>query len=274
MENWLKIFREIGKEVQDVAQGISGTKEAKKYLGQGAGGDITRGIDMAVEDVILKRLKDVGNVRIISEESGEIELGDAKGVIITDPLDGSGNAKDGIPLYATSFAFAGSEPKIGNVEVGYVRNLATGDEYHALRGQGSFLNNKRITTTKSETLSAVGLELHPHTPDTLMRAMKVMEAAHRTRCFGSVALDISFVAQGALSGYVDFRDVCRLLDISAVTLIIEEAKGVITDDLGNSLNDRIITAKSSSNLIIGGNSALHRQLLDISEKAPVLEANK
>ncbi len=264
MEKWLKIFREIGKEVQEVAQAISGTKEAKKYLGQGAGGDITRGIDKAVEDVILKRLNDVGDVRIISEESGEIELGEVKGIIITDPLDGSGNAKDGIPLYATSLAFAESDAKIGKIEVGYVRNLATGDEYHALRGEGSFLNNKRITTTKSETLSAVGFELHPHTPDTLMRVMKVMDAANRTRCFGSVALDICFVAQGALSGYVDFRDVCRLLDISAVSLIIEEANGVVTDDLGKSLNDKIITSRSSSNLIIGGNSALHKQLLDIS----------
>lgn len=264
MENWLQIFREIGKETQEVAQEISGTKEAKKYLGKGAGGDITRGIDKAVEDVILKRLKDVGDVRIISEESGEIELGDAKGIIITDPLDGSGNAKDGIPLYATSLALAESEPKIGKIEVGYVRNLATGDEYHALRGKGSFLNKKRITTTKSETLSAVGLELHPHTPNTLIRATKVMDAANRTRCFGSVALDICFVAQGALSGYVDFRDVCRLLDISAASLIVEEANGVITDDLGRSLNDRIITSKSASNLIIGGNSALHKKLLDIS----------
>jgi myo-inositol-1(or 4)-monophosphatase len=263
MENWLKIFREIGEEAQEVAQALSGTKEAKKYLGQGAGGDITRGIDKAVEDVILKRLKEVGDVRIISEESGEIELGEAKGVIITDPLDGSGNAKDGIPLYATSLAFAESEPKMSKIEVGYVRNLATGDEYHAQKGQGSFLNNKRVTTTKSETLSAVGLELHPHTPDTLMRAAKVMDAVNRTRCFGSVALDICFVAQGALSGYVDFRDVCRLLDISAVSLIVEEANGVITDDLGKSLNDRIITAKSSSNLIIGGNSVLHQRLLDI-----------
>jgi myo-inositol-1(or 4)-monophosphatase len=274
MENWLQIFKEIGEEVQEVAQAISGTKEAKKYLGQGAGGDITRGIDKAVEDVILKRLKDVGDVRIISEESGEIELGEAKGIIITDPLDGSGNAKDGIPLYATSLAFAESESKIGKIEVGYVRNLATGDEYHALKGKGSFLNNKRITTTKSETLSVVGLELHPHTPDTLIKATKVMDAANRTRCFGSVALDICFVAQGALSGYVDFRDVCRLLDISAVSLIIEEANGVITDDLGKSLNEKVITSRSSSNLIIGGNSALHKQLLDISEKTPVLEANK
>jgi myo-inositol-1(or 4)-monophosphatase len=263
MENWLQIFSEIGQEVQDVARKISGTKEAKKYLGQGAGGDITRGIDKAVEDVILKRIREIGDVRIISEESGEMELGDAQGIIITDPLDGSGNAKDGIPLYATSLAFAESDPRIGDVKVAYVRNLATGDEYHALRGKGSFLNNKRIVTTKSETLSAVGLELHPHTQDTLMRAMKIIDAANRTRCFGSVALDICFVAQGALSGYVDFRDVCRLLDISAVSLIIEEANGVITDDMGKSLHDRIITTKSASNLVIGGNPKLHKQLLEL-----------
>ncbi len=274
MENWLKIFREIGKEAQEMAQEISGTKEAKKVLGRGAGGDITRGIDKALEDLILKRLGDKGDVRIISEESGELELGEAKDVIIIDPLDGSGNAKDGIPLYATSLAFAETEAKIGKVQIGYVRNLATGDEYHALRGKGSYLNEKRIATTNSKVLSAVALELHPHTPDTLMRAAKVMEAANRTRCFGSVALDICFVAQGALSGYVDFRNTCRLLDISAAWLIAQEAGGIVTDDMGKSLDDRTITASSWSNLVIGGNSDLHNQLLDISEKVPVLEANK
>ncbi len=142
--------------------------------------------------------------------------------------------------------------------------MVTGDEYHAIRGKGSYLNNKRITTSKNKVLSAVGFELYPHTIQSLKKAMMVMNEAKRIRCFGSVALDICFVAQGALQGYVDFRDICRLLDISAASLILKEAGGIITDDKGLSIDEKVIELNNHSNLIIAGNTDLHAQLLRTS----------
>lgn len=267
MENWLDLFREIGKEASEVTLKIYGKDEARKKIGRGAAGDITRGIDKAVEDVILKKLRDVGNVKLISEESGMIVMGEPEGIIISDPLDGSANAKDGIPLFSTSLAFTSSEPKIGKIDVGYVRNLVTGDEYHAIKGKGSFLNGRRITTSKSKILGAVGFEFYPHTTQSLQKALMVMDNVKRVRCFGSVALDISFVAQGALQGFVDFRDVCRLLDVSAATLILKEAGGIISDDRGMSIDEKVIDLNNRSNLIMAGNSDLHEQLLEISRGA-------
>jgi myo-inositol-1(or 4)-monophosphatase len=267
MENWIDIFREIGEEASKVTLSIYGKDEAKKKIGRGAAGDITRGIDKAVEDVILKKLRDVGNVKLISEESGIIVMGKPEGIIIIDPLDGSANAKDGIPIFSTSLAFTSTEPKIGKIDVGYVRNLVTGDEYHAIKGKGSFLNGRRIATSKSKVLSAVGFEFYPHTTQSLQKALRVMDGVKRVRCFGSVALDICFVAQGALQGYVDFRDVCRLLDISSAILILKEAGGIVTDDNGRSLNERVINLSNWSNLIIAANSGLHHHLLKISKKS-------
>lgn len=267
MESWLDIFREIGGEASKVTMNIYGKDEARKKIGRGAGGDITRGIDKAVEDIILKKLRDVGNVKLISEESGIIVMGEPEGIIISDPLDGSANAKDGIPIFSTSLAFTRSEPKLGKIDLGYVRNLVTGDEYHAIKGKGSFLNGKRITTSKSKVLSAVGFEFYPHTIQNLQKVLKVMDNVKRVRCFGSVALDICFVAQGALQGYVDFRDICRLLDISAAILILKEAGGIVTDENGRSLNERKINVTNWSNLIIAGNSGLHHHLLKISRKS-------
>jgi len=264
MDNWLDIFREIGEEASEVTLKIYGKEEARKKIGRGAAGDITRGIDKAVEDIILKKLRDVGNVKLLSEESGIIVIGKAEGIVITDPLDGSGNAKDGIPLFSTSLAFTNTESKIGKVDVAYVRNLVTGDEYHAVRGKGSYLNGSRITTSKNKVLSAVGFEFYPHTTQSLKKAMMVMNGVKRIRCFGSVALDICFVAQGALQGYIDFRDICRLLDISAAALILKEAGGIITDDKGISIEEKTIDLNSNSNLIIAGNRELHAQLLRIS----------
>lgn len=264
MEKWLNIFREIGKEASKVALSIYGKDEARKKIGRGAAGDITRGIDKAVEDIILKKIKEVGNVKLISEESGIIEVGQPTGIIITDPLDGSANAKDGIPLFSTSMAFSSSEAKIGKIDVGYLRNLVTGDEYHAIRRKGSFLNGNRIATSKIKALSAVGFELYPHTTHSLKKALTIMDNVKRVRCFGSVALDICFVAQGALQGYIDLREICRLLDISAASLILKEAGGIMTDENGMSLDNRTIDLNSHSNLIIAGNNDLHAQLLRIS----------
>ncbi|UCG69545.1 MAG: D-fructose 1,6-bisphosphatase [Thermoplasmata archaeon] len=263
MEKWLDIFREIGEEASKVTMDIYGKDEAKKKIKRGAAGDITRGIDQVVEDIILKKLKEIGNVKLISEEIGTIELGEPEGIVIADPLDGSGNAKDGIPLFSTSLAFTENESKMGKIEIGYVRNLITGDEYHAIKGKGSYLNKRKITTSKDKVLSAVGFELYPHTTFNLQKAMRVMDKVKRVRCFGSVALDICFVAQGALSGYCDFRDVCRLLDVSAAALILKEAGGVITDDKGKSIDDKVIGLRSHSNLIAAQNSDLHTRLLEI-----------
>jgi myo-inositol-1(or 4)-monophosphatase len=265
MEKWLDIFRKIGEEASKVTMDIYGKEEAKKKIKRGAAGDITRGIDQAVEDIILKRLKGIGNVKLISEEIGTVELGEPEGIVISDPLDGSGNAKDGIPLFSISLAFTKNEPRVGEIEVGYVRNLITGDEYHGIKGQSSFLNGKRINTSNEMVLSAVGFELYPHTTFNLQKAMRVMDRVKRVRCFGSVALDLCFVAQGALSGFCDFRDVCRLLDISASSLILKEAGGIITDDKGKSIENKMIDLKNHSNLIAAQNSDLHSQLLKISD---------
>lgn len=261
MEKWLDIFRDIGKEASKVTMEIYGKEEAKKKIRRGAAGDITRGIDQAVEDIIIKKLKEIGNVKLISEEVGTLKLGEAEGIVITDPLDGSGNAKDGIPLFSTSLAFTKNEPKMGKIEIGYVRNLVTGDEYHAIREHGSYLNGRRITSSKDKVLNAVGFEFYPHTTFNLQKAMRVMDKVKRVRCFGSVALDICFVAQGALSGYCDFRDVCRLLDISAAALILKEAGGIITDEKGKSIDEKVIDLRSHSNLVAAQNSDLHSQLL-------------
>jgi myo-inositol-1(or 4)-monophosphatase len=261
MLNWLEIFRDIGEKTQVQVEGVFRQTDAKRSIGRGAAGDITRVIDKIAEDVVLKKLKDVGNIRLVSEEVGEMEFGNPAGTVIVDPLDGSSNAKDGIPLFSISLAFAHPSAKVKDVKVGYVRNLITADEYHAVKGKGSYLNNERIRCTNETRLSSVGCELSPHTPKNLQLAMNVMNQVHKIRCFGSVALDVCFVAQGALSGYFDLRDICRLLDVSAALLILNEAGGCATDDTGGALEDKIIDVRNSSNLICAQNSTLHGMLL-------------
>ncbi len=97
--------------------------DASRYraLQQGAGGDITHGIDQLAEDIFVRHLQGFGEIH--SEESGRIGSGSKR--IYLDPLDGSDNFLSNFPYYGTSVALEGAE----GVESGIIANLATGTIY-------------------------------------------------------------------------------------------------------------------------------------------------
>ncbi len=85
----------------------------------GAGGDVSRQIDMVAEDIFVKHLGSFG--KIFSEESGEI--GEGKYRIVLDPIDGSDNYLSQVPYFGSSVALELD----GTVLVGIICNFANGD---------------------------------------------------------------------------------------------------------------------------------------------------
>src|SRR5207302_3336323 len=75
---------------------------------------------------------------LISEELGDRDFGGAA-LILADPLDGSVNAKMGLPYYAVVLAVTEGD-QFRDVRLGYVQNLVTGDEFRAIEGGGAFRN--------------------------------------------------------------------------------------------------------------------------------------
>ena len=114
IKEWLTIFREMGHEVSDQTLKLYGRPEGAEKLGIGAGGDITLKLDKIAEDIIITKLMSLGNVKLISEEIGETSFGEPEVVIIADPLDGSTNAKQGIPQFSISLAVLGLDGKMNN----------------------------------------------------------------------------------------------------------------------------------------------------------------
>ena len=86
----------------------------------GAGGDLSSGLDLALERIFAEALSAFG--RIESEESGVI--GEGEETLILDPLDGSANALSRFPYYGVSVARLNSE---GILTEAFVANLANGD---------------------------------------------------------------------------------------------------------------------------------------------------
>src|SRR3954451_15690024 len=115
-----------------------------RVVGEGEGGDETTAIDEAAEQAVVERFRSTGEgLCIVSEELGELELRGGGFHVVIDPIDGSLNAKRGIPFFALSLAIADGAT-MDDVHFGYVYDFGTGEEWTAERGGGAFLGAGRL----------------------------------------------------------------------------------------------------------------------------------
>src|SRR5207248_9886137 len=128
--------------------------EREPVVGQGLGGDDTTAIDRAAEEVIIERFRDL-DVTIVSEEIGRIGTGSRLAVI--DPIDGSLNAKRGIPFFSLSIALAEGE-RMRDVFFAYVYDFGTGEEWVGRRGRGATLDGNALTVRPKERIEILSFE--------------------------------------------------------------------------------------------------------------------
>ncbi len=257
-EQWLDLFKEIGKKMREGLSEILSREGGKIPLGKGAGGDKTFPVDKWAEDIVISALEKARqegeSFTLISEELGVRRFGDGNKIVLVDPIDGSNNAKTGIPFFSSSIALLNGDT-LSDLVVGYVINLAMGDEFWAVRAQGAYKNGTRIRTSATEGIIVVAYEA-PSPRTDLPRIMPLLAQARRTRCFGSTALDLAYVASGALSVLVT-ATASRAFDYAAGMLILEEADGVITDLDGLSLDHVTVGLERTAPLLACANERLH-----------------
>src|SRR6476646_8258469 len=104
-------------------------------------------VDLVADEIVLEAIARAG-LGVLSEESG-LTVREGRPLVIVDPLDGSTNASQGIPWYATSLCLADA---VGLV-VGLVRNQATGETYRAVRGEGAWRDEHHIHPSECEQLA-------------------------------------------------------------------------------------------------------------------------
>jgi myo-inositol-1(or 4)-monophosphatase len=215
--DWIAVCRSAVADVKTVLDELPTRVEREPVHRQGEGGDETTAIDQAAEDAILARFRGL-DVTIVSEEIGR--FGDGATLVVVDPIDGSLNAKRGIPFFALSIAFADGET-MGDVFLGYVYDFGTNEEWIARRGEGATLNGEPLGSVRpKDTIEILSFEAtltsliaaHAHAVDGL---------AHRLRVMGSLALSLCHLAAGRVDAVCSLK-AARSVDIAAAQLLCHE----------------------------------------------------
>jgi myo-inositol-1(or 4)-monophosphatase len=228
--DWLEAARRATKEIAAMLAANPTTAERVRETGAlGEGGDRTLEIDAAAEDAVfaeLERLHDAGaRFTVISEERGRVDFGGNGTLVVVDPIDGSRNAKRGMPHHAVSIAVADG-PTMADVVFGFVHDFGPGEEWVAVRGEGARLDGAPLDPSLGERRSASGklelLGVESADPRWLRdSADALVEAAQRVRALGSIASTLCQVAAARLDGMTTLRR-CRAVDVAAAQLIARE----------------------------------------------------
>jgi myo-inositol-1(or 4)-monophosphatase len=188
--------------------------EREPVVGEGEGGDDTTAVDAAAERAILRHFH--GN-RIVSEEAGI--HGEGGYTIVVDPIDGSLNAKRGIPFFSISIAVAEGET-MDDVLFGYVHDFGTGEEWSATRGEGALLNGAPLEEKPKDRIEILSFEATTLAYVT-ENAARFDGLAHRLRIMGSLAISLCHLAAGRVDGVVSLKP-ARSVDIAAAQLLVRE----------------------------------------------------
>lgn len=225
----------LAKECGDIISSHSGreTFDDKKNSV-----DLVTKIDKQVETLVSERIRaSFSGCKFIGEETyipGETQLSDDP-TFIVDPIDGTTNFIHNFPYSCISLGFTlNKEPVVGVIYNPHLDLL-----FHAIKGKGAFLNDKRLPkaqdTKPSLTLqsSLIGLESGSDRGGELFeRKWDLMKSlmsqnggfAHGFRSLGSAAMNICHVATGQLDSY--WEGGCQMWDVCAGWVILQETGGI------------------------------------------------
>jgi len=217
LTEWLDVCRAAVDDVRGVLVAMPTRVEREPVLRRGEGGDDTTAIDDAAERVILERFRPLG-VSIVSEEVGMIE--GSSTLVVVDPIDGSLNAKRGIPFFALSLAVAEGD-RLDDVHFAYVYDFGTGEEWTARRGAGAWLDGAPLGAVRpKERIEILSFEA-TLTSLVAERAAALTGLAQRLRVMGSLALSLCHLAAGRVDAVCSLKE-ARSVDIAAAQLLCRE----------------------------------------------------
>ena len=249
MTELLDLARRVAAEaVEHVASlrpqgrvGIAGTKSSPT--------DLVTLIDRSCEELIRARILAARPDDAFVGEEGQDVPGTSGVEWVVDPIDGTVNFVYGLPRYAVAIG-----ARLDGVDqVGVVVNIATGESYEAVVGEGAWrtdeadprrLNGPPVLPL-DQMLVATGFNYVPEVREHQARAVGAMLPHVRDiRRIGAAALDLTDLAEGRLDAFVEQG--LHVWDHAAAGLIAREAGLVVTGPDGSPSERLVVAAPAGS----------------------------
>lgn len=223
--------------------------------------DFVSKADLRAEKVLTEELHRVRPKFGFLCEEGDPIIGEEEGTRwIIDPLDGTTNFLHGIPHFAISIALE----RDGQIVAGVILDPTRDEMFWAEKGQGAFLNSRRLRVSGRRSLEASVLATGiPHMgrkfrEEFSLELNALMPRVAGIRRMGSAALDMAYVAAGRYDGY--WERGLSAWDIAAGVVIVREAGGMVSDFSGRS-------GLPADGHIVAANPTLHTPLLKVLRQA-------
>jgi len=208
--------------------------------------------DLLAENYIVNQLKELGfKGKIVTEETGVIELGDSDLIAIIDPLDGSINYSLGIPWFSISIAFAQrsrGQATLKDLIAGAVVPVLDPIPISFSVDRGVYIGETKIESLSARSFTDfIVVAFYGDDPE----AMSIYSEIHavlakkygkiKVRSLGSVALDLVYLSLRKIDLFIDARAKLRNIDLAAALGILRELNGTFKNidgiDIDFSLED-------------------------------------
>jgi myo-inositol-1(or 4)-monophosphatase len=217
--------------------------------------DLVTEVDKKSDEIIINYIQgQFPGHSILTEESGESGNG-SDYLWIIDPLDGTVNFAQGLPIYAISIALQYK----GETVLGVVYSPVIGDLFTAVKGMGAYRNGMKMEVSgKSSLISSVlatgfPYDIAKNPINNLDYFNAIAPKTRAVRRYGAAAYDLALVADGRFDG---FWEMClNIWDIAAAELMVKEAGGKVA----HFRNDRNIS-------IVAGNETMCGLILEELKK--------
>ncbi len=291
---------ELAKRLRERVLPELGSHAGRREEGDGAGGDITFAVDALAEAELDQFVAErAPGMAYYSEDRGLVAADGAAHVLIVDPIDGTRPAMAGLESACVSVALAplgDGEPTMGDLELGCVVEIKSGDWFLGERGMGLEASRPVKLSTASELdrmFWSYGFRGRPAraTIEVLGDLIDASSVGGGTFELGSQAFAMTRIVTGQLDAAVEIGS--RMIDdvpgiraafervgggrvlnnspydLAAPWLCLIEAGGVITDGWGAPLDSRLLLGSGHEfqiSSISAANRTLHQQLLSAIDR--------
>jgi len=220
--------------------------------------DLLTVADLESEKAIVAEIKKHFPDHNIVAEENKYEKIDSEYTWIIDPLDGTNNFVSRLPFFCSSVALA----ERGEIIVGVIYDAIRGELFTAEKGEGAYLNSKRIQVSSIDNLekALIITGFYYSRGEEMLATLENIKKFFLKRILGlrrlgAAALDLCYIASGRASGFWEFE--LSPWDFAAAKLIIEEAGGKVTGETGQEVRP------DEKSFIVASNGLIHDAILEV-----------